>query len=591
MATDPPPAPLPAPSELEVLRTPRERLLWAAVAFLAWVTPAALIGLAALSLLHPELLGDVGERLSAMPLESWLWGALLILVGPGALLGLLVYRESKERGGVGRRFAQLLSPVQRLAGALADLGPFMLRPVLFVSLAAVLYMTYAQLESWNEDPLPRIGVVALCATPNLLTLCIALLTERRVARRDVLLHIPEEAPDGVGQEAWKARKERALLQWKFENELMRASVQRLSRHSAMFGFLATGVLLICAVIALRFIGALEVLKDKMSADQRHGHYLIPLATGTAALVSFTVHFGKVLFRSASNDATARMMAWAARALLMVSLATVFLAATLMSPSTTSEASASIAEDTKSALVIGIAAGLLGDRVLQAVTEQAARMFGIENIKPANLADLTSIDGITEDDVARLAEERIDSVHALAFSPTPRLFFNTTYSLQRICEWQDQAMLIAHFGRTKALLLRDQHGMRGILAARRLAEQFDGYANAMTRSARGQAPADGQQGDAPPDGQQGQAPPGERQNGEPAVRLQALAVSFGFHDAAHAANSLRAICEDEVFQRLEVFCRSMPYWQPDTPPGERARGSGALKDRSVGGPGAQRAVQR
>jgi hypothetical protein len=50
-----------------------------------------------------------------------------------------------------------------------------------------------------------------------------------------------------------------------------------------------------------------------------------------------------------------------------------------------------------------------------------------------------------------------------------------------------------------------------------------------------------------------------------VKLQAVAIAFGFQDAAHAAKSLRSICEDEVFQRLEVFWRSMPYWEPDGPP--------------------------
>ncbi|WP_437995087.1 hypothetical protein WMF26_27430 [Sorangium sp. So ce185] len=495
----------------------------------------------------PNLLEDVAVQLNTTPHRIWVWLTLLLVMVPGLVVATFAYRESKERGGFGEWLAHMLNLMQRLANIIADISPFMLRPVLFLSLATVLYIAYTQLVEWKQPAAPRLGVVVLCATPNLLTLCVALLTERRLARRDVLLSIPDAPADGVDAVTWKARKDRALLMWRFENELMRASVQRLSRHSAMFGFLASGVLLTCAVIALRFVG------KHMSDDYRHVHYLIPMATGTAALVSFTVHFGKVLFRSASNDATARMMAWATRALLMVSLATVFLAATIMSTSSHAQTSAPLPQDTKSALVIGIAAGLLGDRALQAVTDQAARMFGLENIKPTNFADLAAIDGLTEEDIARLAEERIDSLHALAFVPTPRLFFNTIYSLQRICEWQDQALLIAHFGRTKAILLRDQHGVRGVLAARRLAEQFE--------ASRGtQQPVGG----APPSGQQGRTPPGGQQNGDDGAKLEAVAIAFGFQDSAHAAKSLRALCDDEVFQRLEVFWRAMPYWDQDGP---------------------------
>ena len=66
-----------------------------------------------------------------------------------------------------------------------------------------------------------------------------------------------------------------------------------------------------------------------------------------------------------------------------------------------------------------------------------------------------------EDYARLIEEGVDSVHALAFFPTPRLFFNTRYSLQCICDWQDQALLLTYFGAARAQLFRERLGIRGV----------------------------------------------------------------------------------------------------------------------------------
>ena len=45
-----------------------------------------------------------------------------------------------------------------------------------------------------------------------------------------------------------------------------------------------------------------------------------------------------------------------------------------------------------------------------------------------------------------------------------------YGLPRICDWQDQALLIERVGRTNALLLREQFFIRGAIAARRFALQ-------------------------------------------------------------------------------------------------------------------------
>jgi len=76
--------------------------------------------------------------------------------------------------------------------------------------------------------------------------------------------------------------------------------------------------------------------------------------------------------------------------------------------------------------------------------------------------------MNDEEVDRLVEEGIDSVHALAFYSTPKLFFNTPFSLHRICDWQDQALLIALLGASRGRIFRDQLMIRGAIDAQRVA---------------------------------------------------------------------------------------------------------------------------
>ncbi|NPC81890.1 hypothetical protein HPC49_27185, partial [Pyxidicoccus fallax] len=138
-------------------------------------------------------------------------------------------------------------------------------------------------------------------------------------------------------------------------------------------------------------------------------------------------------------------------------------------------------------------------------------------------DLSAIDGLREDDAARLAEERIDSVHALAFTPTARIFFNTVYGLHRICDWQDQALLIARVGRTNALMLREQYFIRGAIAARNEALKL--------LAAAGEA--------------QPEAPAAPKPGTTSVVQDDML------------KRALHPLAEDRDIERLEVFWRSIP----------------------------------
>lgn len=398
-----------------------------------------------------------------------------------------------------------------LTGAASWAAPYVVRPILLVCFAGIVLLAYKLLAAWDPSRWARLGLLALTGAPNVLTGIVSFLMSRRNASSSWGLIIPDHDPSGADP-AWPARRQNAFDTWAYEDELMHASIQRMSRHGAVFGFLASGILITCAVIAMPLDKAPNLLR-----------YLIPLTTGTSVFVSFTLNLGRLLFRSASNDATARMMAASARTLLIVSVTTVFLSAVLLAGTQSGGSDGFSYTGVKGALVIGVAAGLIGERVLGIVTDRAASILGLGSVTPHNLAELNAIDGLIEEDIARLAEERIDSVHALAFTPTPRLFFATTYSLQRICDWQDQALLIDRLGRTKAQILREKYLVKGATEAGRLGPGVNDF--------------------------------------------QALAAALGFNDETQARRALKQLAREEVVLRLEVFSRGTPCFTHDKRKGE------------------------
>src|SRR5262249_18352755 len=62
------------------------------------------------------------------------------------------------------------------------------------------------------------------------------------------------------------------------------------------------------------------------------------------------------------------------------------------------------------------------------------------VDQAHLTELEGIDSWTE---ARLAEEGVDNVQALANAPLQRLVLRTHFTTQRLVDWVDQALLDVH----------------------------------------------------------------------------------------------------------------------------------------------------
>lgn len=440
--------------------------------------------------------------------------------------------------GMAERMQRAEEVFRDLLGFVALVAPSFVRWILMFCLGGMLVVGYYDLAGWDELPIARLRVLGACAMPAILATCAAMLVERRFARGDFQLKIGY--PTGATSRERLELKEKVERMWAYENELMRESVQRMTRHATILGFLASAILTACAVILLRY-----------ARNENELRHLVALSVGAATTVSFTLNLGQILFRSASNDSTARMMAWAARTLLVVSVATVFLGVALLSgPEEAKEASKGyLVQGYKGALIVGVAVALLGERALRAVTDRAATILGVSSAGPIRGSDLALIDGMNDEDIARLAEERIDSTHALAFTPTARLFFNTTYSLARICDWQDQALLIAKVGKTNAQMLREQYMVRGAIAAQKLAREIVGPSRSALAALR-----------APESTAEGKVSLPSEENENETDKLRALAKALGFTGVNQAVLGMRSLVDDEVIERLEVFSRSVPVWK-------------------------------
>lgn len=418
-----------------------------------------------------------------------------------------------------------------LAKTAAAIAPSLVKPALLVLLSAVLFIAYHIMKGhppFAGDPaiagvsMTLLGLLCLSSAPALLTLGVSLLVERRMARGDFAFEV---SPTLLAEKKHGAAlAELARANWEYEREIMEGSIHRMGRHAAILGFLASCILSSCTVLLIT-----------------QNDY-IALSVGTAATISFTLHLGQIFFRSASNDATARMMARASRTLLIVSICALFFGALFLELDPLDTREGNPLRGQTGALLIGVSVALLGERMLRVMTNRAASLLGLEGYAVTQADDLNVIDGLSEEDAARLAEERIDSVHALAFTPTARIFFNTVYGLPRICDWQDQALLIERVGRTNALLLREQFFIRGAIAARRLALQKFGPAEQQPPE-QGPAPATKPETSTPQEA--------EKATGAPSMEWLDL------DKESHLDRALRSVLHDENIEMLEVFWRSVP----------------------------------
>lgn len=97
-----------------------------------------------------------------------------------------------------------------------------------------------------------------------------------------------------------------------------------------------------------------------------------------------------------------------------------------------------------ATLVAFGAGLFGDEALRRIKwlwYKALQMGG----KKETALSLQLIQGISSDDELRLWEEGIADVQHLAVETVLNLITNTSYSLERIVDWKDQAYLCMYVG--------------------------------------------------------------------------------------------------------------------------------------------------
>jgi len=341
----------------------------------------------------------------------------------------------------------------------------------FLAWVALLVSTYASLDGiigegtlsllglWTLKTVPLLLAV-LVALPNVMLIIVARMLLYRFSRRQFSLawQVDPDDPLRIPADA----RARCDSTWQYESQRAQIRYQSgLLPQVAVFGLLASAMLAFC-ILGIHLPP--HQLFPNTGGPTPVWHIWVAWSVLSTATTSFMLSIGRILVRIAGNDATTRTFADAARSYGLCVVSAGLLACLTVSSTDPESAQASIA--------MGIAVGLLGDRAFLAVSNRAAALLGteVETIDPG--LGIRNIEGIGLEDAQRLQEENITSVHALAFSPAPRLFFNTSQHLQRICDWQDQALLIVTFGETRAKQMREHFQIRGATDAQRLASDLD-----------------------------------------------------------------------------------------------------------------------
>lgn len=343
-----------------------------------------------------------------------------------------------------------------------------------------------------------------------------------------------------------------------------------ARFSRALGRLRTGALVYGCTVTISLAAAVLAYWQVQYWMQSNLllRYLA-LSEGVAVLGSFAVNSSKIRLRLASYDFSTRMFAWAQRSLVLVCIGDALVVL--------------VADQTKSTnpwvfpVVAGLVSAVLGERVIQLVVDKAVSFLGLPVTPSLDRSQLLKLDGVTADDVERFAEEGVFTLGDLAFTPTARLFFNTSRSLQHICDWQDQAMLRVYLGDQRAKNLFDQLGIRGVIDLQVLARNyFDSAkhappaAGADSRPGQPATPASGPAAQAgvpapalepasPAAGVEEGSGPRGRAAGQRWDRVQlgnALSKALGLDDAALDV-VLASIADDEPTLRLRLHWVSTP----------------------------------
>jgi hypothetical protein len=297
----------------------------------------------------------------------------------------------------------------------------------------------------------------------------AIVASRLLQRPTFRLRVGQPPPDlaardwGLDQDEWRQIRGAVESTWSYEKDRIFRLRRRMRLQALMFGLIMTFVLMCCVVVL---------------TSPAHNRELITVAYSAmaAASTAFLTNLVRIMHRSAGGDTNACTFSWATRSLVLVIVADIGLLMVLKNEITS----------VPGAVLLGIFAGATGDHALEIFLEKAAAVFKVTAPAAVGPSPLLKIEGMTAEHVERLAEEGIFSVHDLAFVPTARLFFATTYSLQQICNWQDRALLLVYVGHESTEALARDMQIRGAIDLRAVAHDIlysNGEAQSKNREIR------------------------------------------------------------------------------------------------------------
>jgi hypothetical protein len=216
-------------------------------------------------------------------------------------------------------------------------------------------------------------------------------------------------------------------EWRMARESAREPTWRFLGFACMLGLIAT----VPVVFAATRIVEVAVLRTQFRTLGPEG-YVTPVVVLIAVAVAFATEFARLVVRNAAGDLTLRIVAEALQGLVrvLVAIGVVLTAVEAAHIGQLGPAEAS---------VVGMVTGLVGDRIVRLVFEMAATVFGGIQHEPDDGIDI--VQGIGHAEVERLRSEGITSLQGLAYTSIAKLYFSTPFELERLCDWQDQALLL------------------------------------------------------------------------------------------------------------------------------------------------------
>jgi hypothetical protein len=251
----------------------------------------------------------------------------------------------------------------------------------------------------------------------------------------------------------------AMRHWHYHESQAWMNQDRRFRHALCYATLTTFWICLLAVVLLYGLS-----QDGSGSSSRLMQAALTLFAGVIA--RFVLDVGNMVVRSARRDSTARMFAQAAYHITI----TIFAAGVARLLLAIGEPT-SIKSPLVMSILAGVCAAALGERVLGVLLVRLGKLFGVEPPPRTNGLPLTFLDGLDASEASRLEEEGIDSIHALAYTSVPKLFFRTPFGLGQVCDWQDQAILVTQLGDERAVQFRKQLGISRATEVLQLAIRF------------------------------------------------------------------------------------------------------------------------